>query len=346
MATFADRTPTAGAPPPLLGRLRLALFGIPDSETLPERRGFAVDDPAVGERLARIGATFLAGYRAGLVDPRPERLAAALATVPVGWRGFAWEGAGFALALVDTIAPRLGRPGRLEEALAGGGAPHVYLVAVGSGWSLARLPKSIGRHLARLDPLVAWLALDGYGFHHGYFRHRDAIASQALPRRLCGYRRRGFDQGLGRSLWFVAGADAERIARTVGGFPAERRGDLWSGVGLAAAYAGGVERATVERLAERAGGHRGDLAQGVAFAAKSRVLAADPAPQTELACRVLWGLSAEAAAGVADEVYVERVAPRREEDPHRPAAAPGEPLYETWRRGIRERHAERWEMAG
>lgn len=346
MATFADRTPTAGAPPPLLGRLRLALFGISDAETLPERRGFAVDDPAVGERLARIGATFLVGYRAGLVDPRPARLAAALDRVPVGWRGFAWEGAGFALALVDTIAPRLGRPGRLEELLAGAGAPHVYLVAVGSGWSLARLPKPIDRHLARLDPLVAWLALDGYGFHHGYFRHHEVIDRQAVPRRLTGYRRRGFDQGLGRSLWFVAGADPERIARTMAGFPAERRGDLWSGVGLACAYAGGVERAVVERLARLAGEHRGDLAQGVAFAAKSRVLAADPAPQTELGCEVLWGLSAEATAGVADEVFVERVAPRLADDPRRPATAPGEPLYESWRRGLRERHAERWELAG
>jgi hypothetical protein len=247
--------------------------------------------------------------------------------------------------VVDAIAPRLGRPGRLAEVLAGAGAPHVYLVAVGSGWSLARLPRRIDGHLARLDPLVAWLALDGYGFYHGYFHHREVIDRQVLPRRLTGYRRRGFDQGLGRSLWFVAGGDPERIARVVGGFPAERRGDLWSGVGLACAYAGGVERPAVERLAEVAGEHLGDVAQGVAFAAKSRVLAADRAPQTELGCEVLWGLSAEATAGVADEVFVERVAPRREAEPHRPATAPGEPLYETWRRGVRERHAERREPA-
>ncbi|HEX2164101.1 MAG TPA: DUF1702 family protein, partial [Thermoanaerobaculia bacterium] len=260
MSELAAAARPAARPVPLAGRLRRSALGIAERECEPARRGFRVDRAEVGERLFAIGRTFLAGYHAGLADPRAEAVAAAIERVPAGRRGFAWEGAGFALALLDTLAPRPARPGRVEEALAGPGGPHVYLVLVGTGWALARLPKRLGRHLACFDHRLAWLALDGWGFHDGYFHHPRSVDRQQVPRRLAGYARRSYDQGLGRSLWFVEGADPERLAATIARFGEARRGDLWAGVGLACAYAGGVDEAAVERLAALAGGWRGDLA--------------------------------------------------------------------------------------
>src|SRR6185295_14439151 len=91
------------------------------------------------------------------------------------------------------------------------------------------------------DPVLGWLALDGYGFHEAFFRTERSVRRQEVPRKVrgFGYPRHAFDQGIGRCLWFVEGAHVGRIAATIGAFPEDRRPDLWSGVGLAATYAGG-----------------------------------------------------------------------------------------------------------
>ena len=159
---------------------------------------------------------------------------------------------------------------------------------VGLGWALARLRRSVTSHLARLDPLLRWLVIDGYGFHEGYFDWPRYIERQAILSHMDQYERRVFDQGLGRSIWFVKGADVAAVASAIDGFPSTRRDDLWSGVGLACAYAGGCERAAIESLRAAADGHLPSLAQGVAFAAKTRQRAANLNPHTEIVCRLIW----------------------------------------------------------
>ncbi|HSL84186.1 MAG TPA: DUF1702 family protein [Thermoanaerobaculia bacterium] len=308
------------------------LLRIPPDATSPSVRGFAVDSPARAEHLAEIGRTFLFGYHAALAAPRAEAPAALAARLQAGTapgrRGFAFEGAAMALALLDylSLSPGSSRAGRLGSFLEGPAWSHRYLVHVGVGWTLARVPRRLGPLLRRFEPSFRWLVVDGYGFHHGYFGWPRAVGRQAVPRRLRGYARSAFDQGLGRSLWFVCGASPERIATTVAAFDEARRGDLWSGVGLACAYAGGVGPEAVAQLGELAGGWLPDLAQGAAFAATARQAADDPAPDTELACRVLCGLDPAQAAELTDRAG------------ERAAAAAGDaatPLYERWRRQTR-----------
>jgi len=108
-----------------------------------------------------------------------------------------------------------------------------------------------------------------------------------VPDRLHGYALRAFDQGFGRCLWFVEGTDARRIAQTIAGFPPERRGDLWSGVGLASVYAGEVGETELQLLRDSARPFIPQLAQGVAFAAKARQRAGNLKPYHDLACGVL-----------------------------------------------------------
>jgi hypothetical protein len=193
---------------------------------------------------------------------------------------------------------------------------------------MARIPWGL-RMLDRLDPLLRWLALDGYGFHQGYFRSNDYVEQARTPNVPRGYAQRAFDQGLGRSLWFVRGADVQRIAQTIGRFPESRRADLWSGVGLAAAYAGGIESADLQALRRLAQPYLSELAQGAAFAAKARDKAGNPASHTELACEVLCGMSAHVAARLAGDAL----------STIRPDGS-GE-CYEAWRAGIRTLWRER-----
>jgi enediyne biosynthesis protein E3 len=281
----------------LIARLRRQVLGISPEEATFGKRGFRGGDEQARARLERIGATFLEGYHAAL-EADDDSLGARLNTVEAEWRGFAFEGAAMGLALLDFMSPW--KKNRLQSFLRGPGAAHVYMIHVGAGWALARLPVRPERFLKRLDPLLGWLAIDGYGFHEGYFGGPGYFAARGKPARLAGEAAQVFDQGLGRSLWFVEGADVQAIAATVAAFPESRQADLWSGIGLACAYAGGQDRANIEALRREAGRFQAGLAQGAAFAAKARQRAANLVPHTDLACQVICGVSAAAAAEVTD----------------------------------------------
>lgn len=305
-----------------LASLRKALLGISEDEVLFERRGFLDPGTSIRDHLEGVGRHFVTGYTAALETGGVTGLPQRLESVPAAFRGFAYEGSAMALALLDVFLPWRSR---LGELLAGPGNPHTYLVHVGAGWALARLPMvRPGRFLAKLEhPQRRWLAMDGYGFHQGFFHPRETVEDQEMPRRVTGYFRRAFDQGLGRSLWFVRAAQVEILADTVARFPEHRRGDLWSGIGLAATYAGGVSREEIELLTALSGPYRAELAQGAVFAAEARRRAGNLTPATERACEVLTGVGAEAAAAWSRECG-------RDLPPDRPQ----EPSFEVWRRRI------------
>jgi hypothetical protein len=310
------------------GRLRRLALGIPVAAARVQRRGFVVTDPAVARRIEAIGGRFLEGYHAALERVDAAALARRLDEVEPEERGWAYEGAGMALALLDVLLPWGGD--RFGRFAAGAGAAHVYMLHVGAGWALARLPVRPQRALRRRDPLLRWLALDGMGFHEGYFRWGRYAAGAPPPRRVRGYGRRAFDQGLGRSLWFVQGAAVDRIARAIGALEPARHPDLWSGVGLACAYAGGAGPEAAQALRRAAGPWWTHVAQGAAFAAKARQRAGNPAPHTDLACRILCGCPAEAAADITDRALPAVADPRGDE-----------PAIEAWRSAIRRAAATR-----
>jgi hypothetical protein len=302
-----------------LGWLRQGLLGLAAQEVTFARRGFQGGETTDRQWLEQIGCTFLYGYHAALLDDTPALLARRLTEVEPELCGFAFEGAAMGLCLLDMLIPW--RCCRLQDFLAGPGAAHTYIVHVGAGWALALLRRRVEPLLARLDPVLRWLAVDGYGFYHGYFHWPRYIAGHVPPcRRLRGYACRVFDQGLGRSLWFVAGADVAHISATIAALPPWRHADLWSGVGLACAYAGRVTRRALAVLYDAAGPYQAHLAQGAAFAAQARQRAGNPALHTDLACTVLCGVSADAAAHIAEVT--------RQELP--PDGV--EPAYEVWRR--------------
>lgn len=299
------------------------LLRIRSEETSFARRRFWSSCDSARIRLERIGEIFLRGYHAALGDLGAGALSAELENIDRELRGFAYEGATMALDILDQLAPW--KAGRVRAFLAGPGRPHTYMVHVGIGWSMARLRFRLERRLSQLDPLLRWLALDGFGFHEGYFHWLRYADGKSLPAGLHGYQLRAFDQGLGRSLWFVSGADVEHLRTLLSVFPASRVADLWSGLGLACAYAGGADAPEIERLCAAAGNYSRHLAQGVVFAAKTRERARNSDPHTQLACRVICGLDAEEAATIAD-----RTLPGRPED-----SGPGYPAYEVWRSRIR-----------
>jgi hypothetical protein len=272
--------------------------------------------------LDRVVEAFQAGYlaacRAADVAAIPEQLS----SVDGSRRGFAYEGAAMALGLLDALSPwskhRLSR----LFALAGG---YTYLLHVGAGWALARVGRLEGARFHQLDPLLKWLALDGVGFHDGFMRPGTGAPIGPRPG-MSAYAARVFDQGVGRSLWFTARAQSNAIIDRIAAAPVQRRPDLWSGVGLACAYAGGVTIAEIRQLQSACGALRAHLAQGVAFAAAAhmRGLGRVP-PHTEVASEAICGMRAAQAAAVARDCASGLT------------SSAAEPAYETWRTRVRER---------
>lgn len=308
----------------IVGKARRLLFGISPRETEFERRGFHSGDDGARRHLEACGGAFVCGYNAGLECATLTTLDATLQGVETERRGFAFEGAGMALALLDALTPLGG--GRLRAYLSGPAEPHTYMALVGAGWAWARLRRPLGPELRRLDPLLCWLAVDGHAFHQCFFKP-DRHVSGAVPRQYTGYARRVYAQGVGRSLWFVCGADVEPIASVIERFEAALQADLWSGVGLACTYAGGVDRLTIEQLARRGSAFRPQLAQGAAFAAKARLRAGNLTQHARIACDVLCNMSAADAAHLTDTALI--------------GLPPdgGEPAYEIWRQRLQMQFA-------
>src|ERR1044072_1463094 len=306
------------------GHLRKQLFQLSVEEASFARRGFRGGDKRARQRLELIGATFLWGYHLALEETDLSTLTQRLNSVDAELRGFSFEGAAMGLALVDLLTPW--NKDRWRLFLKKGAAPHQYMMHVGSGWALAQLPW-FERHPALIDPLLGWLAIDGYGFHRGYFQWPRYVVERKLPKRLSPYAKRVFDQGLGRSIWFVDGADVDRIPLTIAAFDQARQPDLWSGIGLACTYAGGVDATAIKSLQSAAGPYRPQLAQGAAFAAKTRQRAGNQVEYTDVACRVFCDRSADAAAAVTDEALKDL-----------PFDGP-KPAYQVWRERIQRTFA-------
>ncbi|MEU7531949.1 DUF1702 family protein [Saccharothrix sp. NPDC042600] len=308
------------------------------TETLMATRGFRVKDEAGKELLETIGRMFVTGYAHAAEARHPRDAEEHLERLPTRFKGFAYEGAAMAFAVLDGLP--FGHSRHFEQFLAGRAADHVYMAYVGLGWAMARLPRFRWPKSAATDPLLRWLVLDGYGFHQAYFKTDKYVRGQYVDRDFPwpaegprGYATRALDQGIGRALWFVGGTDPEHVADLVDGFAEHRREDLYAGAGLAATYAGGVTEDELELLRRRAGRHAGILAQAAAFAAETRLKAGLVVPHTGLATRVFCGATPEEAVRV---VHGAR--------PAAPFTDHPEPAYEVWRQRVAREFAQRREI--
>jgi enediyne biosynthesis protein E3 len=311
------------------GRLRCRIFLPDQSEVKFERRGFYAPDAARQANLEKVGTKFLEGFAYGMGGRSLPEIESSLEMIEPTFRGFAYEGCSMALAVRDGIT--LGSRHWVRDLVASRGAAHIYMAYIGVGWAMARLPRVRWRAITPRDPLLRWLVLDGYGFHQAYFRTREYVAGQSqapIPGWPSGYALRVADQGIGRALWFVNGADVAHVADAIGKFAPSRQADLWSGAGLASVYAGGTDAGELEEMVRLAGPYRSNAAQGAAFAAGARVLAGLVTPGTELGVKVHCGMSAAEAAAVTDEAKLGL-----------PGTDGPVPAFEIWRERIRERFA-------
>lgn len=253
--------------PTVLGALRRLLLAPAMADVTYDRRGVSPSTAAVGRRLESVPQAVILGFEAGVEAPGQREIEWRLDLVAAELRGFAYEGATMALTITDQLRPR--RRCRTRGLLLGPAAPYAFLTYIGIGFAMARLPRRRwSRVLPDLSgspfyPDLSWLAVDGYGFDLAYFNPVRWVDRQEIPPSYpwlgeARYFPRAVDQGIGRALWFLHGARVPEVAAGVARFSPRRQPDLWSGVGLAAAFAGGATAAGLGQLAAAAGDHRSD----------------------------------------------------------------------------------------
>ncbi|GII02663.1 DUF1702 family protein [Planobispora takensis] len=315
--------------PGLTGALRTALRGLngtlrQDADRADFGRLRFRLGPARGHLETSLVA-FLAGFNA-VVGGETERID----DLDEDVRGFAYEGAGMACAALDLLTMTGGR--RLRELLSGQGVRYPHLIHSGAGCAYARLRLRPMWGIRAVHPLLRWLAFDGFGFHRGVFAADRTVGLQRTPRLMDRARWAIFDQGLGRALWLHECAGVDGVVLRLAEFPAGRRADLWSGVGMAAAYTGGATPQDLGRLAEAAAaeGFRAHLAQGGAFACAVRLISGGVPAHTAAAAPVLCGAEADEAAGWTDTALI-ALGHNAHSGEH----------YQAWRAGIRKTWARR-----
>jgi hypothetical protein len=283
-------------------------------------RGFHEAQPATRHHLERIGENFVDGYNAGLVWDDAGALFLRVRRAEADVRGFVAEGITMGVAVADALTLR---PRRLAKWLAVSDGQFTYLTHVGTGWALARVPFWRTFILSGLDPVHRWLAFDGCGFHDTYFFFRRICAGWKRMRH--GYESFAYHQGIGRALWFVGGGDIRWIAQQVNAFDYGYRSHLWSGIGLAIAYAGRADEEDLVDTVRLAGQFSADVAQGAAFAAAAHTLAKHIPSHTRQAVCVLTGQETEQVAALVSRIRAQL------------PAQDGElaPRYEMWRAGVR-----------
>lgn len=175
---------------------------------------------------------------------------------------------------------------------------------IGAGEALARLHQRPQPFIDKLShPVLKWLVMDGFGFHEGFFRPDRYVIGQKVPNHLIAHARRIFDQGIGRAVWFLTGADVDDISAILNTFPAHRHSDLWVGVGVGCGYVGGIAEHEIRRLQQHSGHYLLQLGVGAAFVAKGRIQAGNLTADTATAAEVLCGWSAAEAAVMVDEGF-------------------------------------------
>ena len=113
-------------------------------------------------------------------------------------------------------------------------------IHVGLGWAMGEADFYNAPFLASLNPALAWRVVDGYAYYLGLFKRRVAIRERMIPAVVSDELAHAFNEGLGRSLWYINKGDTRRVLDVINHFDEARRADLFRGVGIASFFTGGL----------------------------------------------------------------------------------------------------------
>lgn len=169
---------------------------------------------------------------------------------------------------------------------------HAVQIHIGLGWAFSQKKLSPIPFLSSVESVMHPRTLDGLGYSDATFRQRVVIQNKSVPEHFTSELLRGYDQGVGRALWYVSQGSPTRLLELINSFPEERRSDLWRGTGIAVAYVGGFDETILDELRFLANLFFDDLKTGTILATSSRFQANTLNKFSELICNYWFKLSA------------------------------------------------------
>ncbi len=208
-----------------------------------------------------------------------------LDAVPWEFRSVAYESASMGLGFQPDWKTKGIQMEQWDRFYARSDKIHAFHVNIGLGWGLAKAGILPTFQQDFPYPLMRWMIFDGVGYYYGLFQGRKTLKNQLIPKGVGEEDMQGFDQGVGRRLWYICKGDLEKLVCWFEVFAACRHSDLWRGVGMACGYVGGTRLAEIEFLLTAAGEYKLQFCSGMALAAMSRTLVDNEAIDGGVICK-------------------------------------------------------------
>jgi hypothetical protein len=252
--------------------------------------------PTIAVRMEKIRAIFQYAMSVTIHEEDINVVEQELSTIDNEFRSVAYEAAAMNIALKDISTNNKFRHWQSFMRLQG--IKHLTQVHIGLGWAMAQQQFPVLPFIEILEPLMQCRMIDGYGYYEGAFRKRKALEEKKVPQEIPTKFLAAYDQGLGRSIWYICKADCEKLAELVSAFPYSRQKDLWRGIGTACVYVGGFDESLLRQLEAAASVHRIQLSIGASLVARTRTEADSHSIYTDMACRAWCECSEEMASEI------------------------------------------------
>lgn len=216
---------------------------------------------SIAENIETVVATFQNGRALSEQELGLEELIAELNKFEPRYRSVAFEGASMGVALANSM--------EIWKVYAEKTAKHATQVHIGLGWAIAEGQMNLASTLSEIEPEMQVKVLDGYGYWNGLFQRRTTIRTQQIPENITPEYQSGFDQGVGRAIWYATKGEVDKVANIINHFAEDRRPNLWQGIGVASTYVGGCSDELIADLKSAAGEFRTNLEKGIEAAEAS-----------------------------------------------------------------------------
>jgi hypothetical protein len=238
----------------------------------------------IAQRIEKIREIFQHAYAISTDQEDLDLLIDQLEKTENDYRSIAYEATSVAIAVKDFLNGNT--LNYWHSFLKDHAAQHAVQIHTGLGWAIAQQRISISPIIETLDPLMQFRMLDGFGYYYGIFRRRQIAGGQPFSTDVESKFIRGYDQGVGRSLWYISKGDYASVPEKIAQFSSSRHTDLWRGIGIACTYVGGCDEFILKELLSLSFPYHAQLAVGAALVASSRNSAGTITKDVELACRV------------------------------------------------------------
>ncbi|MBI1289305.1 MAG: DUF1702 family protein [Flavobacteriales bacterium] len=223
---------------------------------------------SITENIVTVVATFQKGRTLSEQELGLDELIAELNKFEPRYRSVAFEGASVGVALANSM--------ETWKVYAEKTAKHATQVHIGLGWAIAEQPPKSPKGglelrdtLSQIAPEMQVKVLDGFGYWNGLFQRRATIRTQQIPENITPEYQAGFDQGVGRAIWYVTKGEVSKVVNILNHFSEDRRPNLWQGIGVASTYVGGCSNELISELKSAAGEFKLNLKKGIEAAEES-----------------------------------------------------------------------------